>query len=150
MRVLVDANILISALLPSPKTGRAVDFILAAALEATYVLLLPSELLHGAEEKIATKPYLAARIAPDRVHKLGQALVSVHGTLSPLSIPFPAIVRDPDDDYLLAYAEVGNADFIVSGDHDLLNMDDTPFRFDIVSPAAFLSILRARGLLHDT
>jgi uncharacterized protein len=32
-----------------------------------------------------------------------------------------AVLRDPDDDYLLALAREGNAKAIVTGDHDLLD-----------------------------
>ena len=34
--------------------------------------------------------------------------------------PIPALTRDPKDDYLIAYALVGGADFLVTGDADLL------------------------------
>ena len=32
----------------------------------------------------------------------------------------PRFSRDPKDDYLIAYAVVGEADFLVTGDKDLL------------------------------
>ena len=38
----------------------------------------------------------------------------------PLAVP--RIARDPDDDHVIACAIAAQADFIVSGDHDLLDL----------------------------
>ena len=48
------------------------------------------------------------------------------------------ICRDPKDDKFLEAAISGSAEFIVTGDHDLLSLD--PFRgIHILSPAGFLA-----------
>ena len=48
--------------------------------------------------------------------------------------------RDPEDDKILELAINGNADYIVTGDDDLLAMN--PFRrVAIVSPAEFLAVV---------
>ena len=50
--------------------------------------------------------------------------------------------RDPDDDKILELAVNGHADYIVTGDDDLLVMN--PFRgIEIVRPAEFLAIASA-------
>jgi putative PIN family toxin of toxin-antitoxin system len=52
----------------------------------------------------------------------------------------PCISRDPDDDLIIACAVVGHADVIVSGDRDLLDLEqvgDIP----ILSAAAFSDLL---------
>ena len=50
--------------------------------------------------------------------------------------------RDPEDDKILELAVNGNADYIVTGDDDLLVMN--PFRgIVIVRPAEFLAFVRA-------
>jgi len=49
--------------------------------------------------------------------------------------------RDPDDNVLLATAAAGSAEYLVSNDRDLLDIDpDVTSRlpFEIVTPAAFL------------
>lgn len=49
------------------------------------------------------------------------------------------VCRDPDDNILLALALDGKADYIVSGDKDLLEL--TPFQgIPIVAPAEFLAM----------
>lgn len=37
-----------------------------------------------------------------------------------ITTEIPAVTRDPKDDYLLAYALVGQVDYLVTGDRDLL------------------------------
>jgi predicted nucleic acid-binding protein len=50
------------------------------------------------------------------------------------------VCRDPDDDYLLGCAEAGAADYLVTGDEDLLAVGR--FRgLAIVTAREFLSIL---------
>jgi hypothetical protein len=53
------------------------------------------------------------------------------------------VTRDPKDDYLIAYALVGAADYRVTGDRDLLvlgQVDDVK----IVTPRAFATLLEGR------
>ncbi len=55
--------------------------------------------------------------------------------------PLGRIVRDAKDDYLLVHARTGNADFLVTGDKDLLALADSIPHPWIVSPADFLAAL---------
>lgn len=53
-----------------------------------------------------------------------------------------AISRDPDDDVLLATAAAGQAQFLITNEHDLLDIPLTQkrrFRFEIMTPGAFLT-----------
>lgn len=53
-----------------------------------------------------------------------------------------AISRDPDDDGLLATAAAGEAKFLITNDRDLLDIPSIQkrrFRFEIVTPGAFLT-----------
>jgi putative PIN family toxin of toxin-antitoxin system len=52
------------------------------------------------------------------------------------------VSRDPDDDVLLATAAAGQAQFLITNDHDLLDIplaQKRRFRFEIVTPDAFLT-----------
>jgi len=51
----------------------------------------------------------------------------------------PAASRDRKDDYLLAHAIAGRADYLVSGDADLLSVDRVG-GVAIVNPAGFLRV----------
>lgn len=53
------------------------------------------------------------------------------------------IKADPDDAIFLATAFGGNADYIVSGDHHLLDVGEYK-GIQILTPAAFLEILKKK------
>lgn len=56
-----------------------------------------------------------------------------------LTAPFPAICRDPKDDFILECASLGNADLIVTGDKDLLAL--ATFRSTrILTPRQYLDL----------
>ena len=54
--------------------------------------------------------------------------------------PIPAVTRDPKDDYLLAHAVLGAADYLVSGDQDLLVLERLE-GVKIVTPREFLAVM---------
>jgi uncharacterized protein len=53
----------------------------------------------------------------------------------------PRVSPDPDDDYLIALARAAGADYIVSGDRDLLDVTDPDP--PVLTPRQFLDILDA-------
>lgn len=53
----------------------------------------------------------------------------------------PAISRDPNDDYLIALARAARADYLISGDPDLLELPDP--QPPILSPRQFVDLLDA-------
>jgi len=74
------------------------------------------------------------------ITKMGRALrteaVQTKGALH-----VKVIADDPDDDKFLACATEGGADYVVSGDHHLLNLNSYQ-GICIVTPAAFLHVLK--------
>lgn len=62
-------------------------------------------------------------------------------------LPAPITVRDPLDEHILALAVTGGADYLITGDNDLLVLAGDP-RLDalrIVTVAEFLGVLEARA-----
>ena len=104
MRLVLDTNVLVASL-----TGKAAPRHLVALL---------ADLLH-----VLSRPMFAQRLrdagltAPDLVDDLRRIALVV----SPPVVP-RVIVKDPDDDHVLACAIVASADLIVSGDSDLLEL----------------------------
>jgi len=135
MRVLLDTNILISYLL-HPDSDSPVVQIVEAAVLGHFTLLLPEALLAELAARIATKPYLAQRIKPEQLAQLADILRDVAVTVPRIAQAIPAVTRDPKDDYLLAYALVGHADCLVTGDDDLLALGNRA-GIAILSPRAF-------------
>ena len=123
MRALLDTNVFISHLL-TPGRGGSIQAIMEALLEGRFTLLLPDEALQELAETAANKPHLANKITPAQLALLRDLLQSVAERIAPIEEAIPAIGRDRKDDYLIAYAVVGEADYLVTGDKDLLVLEE--------------------------
>ncbi len=134
-RVLCDANVYISYLLPS-RTGQAIVAIVEAAFRGDFVLLIPPEVVAELADAVRRKPYLVRRIYTPDVETFVAAIRGVGEVIPPIREPLPVVTRDRKDDYLLAYALVGAADFLVTGDRDLLILGSVG-NVLIVSPTEF-------------
>jgi len=143
MRALLDTNVLISYLL-RPLPDRYPTIAIDAALGGAYTILLPEELIAELSDKIETKRYLTNRISRAESRVLIAALSSVGEPLPTITESFPAIGRDRRDDWVLAYAVVYHADFIVTGDDDLLSLGSLA-HVAIVTPAEFAARLAAQA-----
>ena len=110
MRVVLDTNILVSALLV--KVGHA-DVIYRAWRDRHFTLLTCTEQLDELRTTLR-KPALAARIKPYHAGRMVNELKDLAQAVAPL----PRVARslDPTDDFLLALCEVGKADYLVTGD----------------------------------
>ncbi len=140
MRVLLDTNILISYLLTPGKDSPTIQ-IVSQGLLGDFVLLFPEDLLEELKRKAREKKYLAERITPEELGHLVDVLASVSERIPRIKEPIPAVTRDPKDDYLLAYALVGQVDYLVTGDEDLLALGKAG-ALSIVSAQEFVQILR--------
>ena len=139
MRVLIDTNIFISYLLKSDQ-DRTISSVIEAGFEGEYTILLPQEVLEEVHKKLTEKKYLASRISSEEAKEFTQLLEQVAEAIPTITEDIPAVTRDRKDDYLIAYAVVGKADFLVSGDEDLRKVVNVG-GVTIVSPADFLNIL---------
>jgi hypothetical protein len=110
MRVVLDTNILVSALLVQLGHPAA---IYRAWEEGCFTLLTCAEQL-GELKATLRKPAIAARIKPYKAGRLVNALKDLAETIGPL----PRVRRsaDPTDDFLLALSEAGRANYLVTGD----------------------------------
>ncbi len=140
MRVLLDANILISFLL-IPHKRSPIYQVVTAGLRGEFVILLPGPLLEELAKKVHEKKYLADRITPKELQEFVAMLAQLAETIPPITEPIPTVTRDPKDDYLLAYALVGEADYLVTGDDDLLVLKQVG-QVEIVTPREYVAILK--------
>jgi len=145
LRVLLDANVLISALLSLTRPDATVTRVVRAGVGRRYVILFPEQVLIESTQAVATTPYLSDRIPPTTLRSFMTSVQRAAEALPPL-LTSPAISRDPNDNYLLAHALASQADYLVTGDKDLLALAGAGFPFRIVSPAAFLAVLEEAGL----
>jgi putative PIN family toxin of toxin-antitoxin system len=111
VRVILDTNIFISAMLVS---GGKTEAIVQAWRDRVFTLLTCEEQINELHDCF-TRPWLV----PERIrrHEAGR-LINTMRRFAVFAGPLTDVVRspDPDDDFLLALAEVGNADYLVTGD----------------------------------
>lgn len=119
MRVLTDTNLFIAYLL-KPRDDSVVSFLFDAIIEGQVTLLMPAELLVEISQTIKRKPHLIRVITKERLDRFLSLLQSICEEIPLITTAIPALTRDPKDDYLIAYALVGEADYLVTGDKDLL------------------------------
>ncbi len=103
------------------------------------MLLLPEELLDELATKLRANAKLGRRISPEDSGEYIALLRSVAVTLAPTREAIPAVVRDPKDDYLLAYALLNKAGFPITRDKDLLSLERVE-QLLMVSPFQFVQM----------
>ena len=110
MRVVLDTNIIVSALIAT--TGNPVA-IVDAWLSGEFTLLTCAAHLDELRTTLQ-KPRVAELVKP---HKAGR-LVNQVKKLGEHIDPLPRVARSPDptDDFLLALCEAGKADYLATGD----------------------------------
>ena len=125
-----DTNVLISASLFSrSKPGQALRWALRHGK-----VLMSMPLLQELEE-VLRREKLQRYISSARREEFLEALIETAVFLEPMEVIRGC--RDPKDDKVLELAISGKAQFIISGDQDLLTL--TPFRgVEILRPEEFL------------
>jgi putative PIN family toxin of toxin-antitoxin system len=136
MRVLIDTNVFISYLLSSHSAG-VIQEIFSAWAEGRFTLLVPEALLNEILVTVAAKPRLVKRIPLDKLKVFLTTIQELSEEVPLIDSPIPAVTRDPKDDYLLAYALVGRADYLVTGDEDLLTLQRQIQEMEILTPRQF-------------
>jgi putative PIN family toxin of toxin-antitoxin system len=129
-RVILDTGVVISRFLrPQSVPGQAVEWAKSRA-----VLLASPETL-AELLTVLRRPKFAKFIDPDDASDIVQAMAGIAEIVTVTAVV--TACRDPDDDKFLALALTSRADFIVTGDDDLLTLH--PFHNTaIVTPKQFL------------
>ena len=131
MKVVLDTNVLVSALL---KSNGIPARILRAAWDGNLELLL-SAAMREELAAVLEYPKIRRRLAAAGVHAaLFLELLPFFTTtvaVGEVTVPKP---RDSDDWTVLATFVAGGADWLISGDNDLLVLKD---QFPILTPSAF-------------
>jgi putative PIN family toxin of toxin-antitoxin system len=138
VRAVVDTNVLVSALMKSATPPAAV--VAAWHGEAFDLVSSPpllAELLEVLERRHVRKYIVDLEFERQLVARIRQDAIVVEPTES------LALSDDPDDDRILEAAVAGGADYIVTGDDDLLRLREVRGT-RICTPAQFLIELAAR------
>jgi putative PIN family toxin of toxin-antitoxin system len=121
VRVVIDPGVVVSAMI----SERGAPGRLLLAWDAGEFELVVSPMLLAELERVLSRPDIHRRITREHAVRVIRALRS--GAIeAPDPGEQPSVTRDPKDDYLVALARAAGADFIVSGDRDLLEADVRP------------------------
>lgn len=137
MRVVLDTNVLLSAMLSS----RGVPFQIVKAWEqSVFTLAVCPEILAELRE-VAARPFFRERLRAGMAERLA-------ASLRDLALWFPELPTvtgspDPEDNFLLSLAKASDADFLVTGDKALLELKQYEST-RIVSPAFLIELLKGQ------
>lgn len=138
-RVVADANVLVSAAIArSPQAPSVLT--LDAALNGRVELVTSPQLLREVAMVLA-RPRLQKYISADEAIRFVADMAAQTTLLVDPPGPHPAVCRDPRDDYLVALAQTGGAEAIISGDLDLLTIESSQVDVGIITPRQFVERL---------
>lgn len=138
MRVVLDTNVLVSALIV--KAGKPAQIMRHTS---AFTLLLTDEILAETAEVLGRKHIRQRYPVTDAdVNAYLRSLRAV-GTVIKVEVQVDIITRDPEDNRVLALAQAGGADYIVSGDPHLTELGIYA-GIPILTPAQFLDVLARR------
>jgi uncharacterized protein len=136
-KVVIDANVMISAAFggkPLEAVGRALK---------EHDVFISERILEELERVVKR---LSKKLSPERIHylqeRVRQLLKVAHRI--PISTKL-SLSRDAKDDHYLSLCKEARADFLITGDKDLLNLDPETLKKNgipclIINPASFLEI----------
>ena len=134
MRAVLDPNVIISAALsPRGSPGRALRLWLEGACELVCSRILLDELARALTYP-KLKKHIDADAADELLDLLRRGALLVEDPKTPPSVAS----SDPDDNYLIALAEVSRS-VLTTGDRDLLELSE---QIPVYSPKEFLSLLQ--------
>jgi uncharacterized protein len=135
IRVVIDTNILLSALIFS---GGSVGIFRQLWQDRRFQPLVSKPTV---TELIRVLAYPKFKLTPaEREDLLADYLPFCEVVKIPLELPEIPICRDPFDQSFLHLAIIGQADYLVTGDRDLLVLADF-FECPILTSAQFLDVL---------
>lgn len=132
MRVLIDSNVLVSALV-NPCASRRLLF----HLLDEHTVVSSVEILAELEGVLSREKFSFTKSRVDEY----LSLIASISTIVDVGEPPRVVEGDPDDDVVLATANYGRADYIVTGDRHLLRLGEYD-KTKIVSVREMLTLLK--------
>lgn len=140
MRVLLDTNVLAAGFRGRQVSQSPPARIVRAWLRGEYILLTSDHLLAELRGALA-KPYFVSNMSPEVVSG-SLAQITRRAERVEVAPPVPKIATHWQDDLVLAAAKAGAADYLVTGDNELLALGAYGIT-SIVSVDDFVAILDA-------
>ena len=143
LKAVVDTNLFVSGLIL--KRGNPYE-LLEAWRHKAFVLLI-SDVLQTEIAEVLIRPEIKKKYhLTDQEVKDTLRLLQTDALLTSPAPTLPVALRDPKDEKVLALAIGGEADYLVTGDGDLLSVHGNPglSGLQIVRPTAFLALLKGK------
>ena len=134
-RIVLDTNVLISAILFGGKPRRVLDLVISGSVDCTLSTVILDEL-----KDVLQRPKFG--FSAEACFHIIEELHGACDIISP-SVSVDVIRSDPDDDRILECAVEAQAHFIVSGDPHLLDLGKFE-KIRILSPANYLKEFEVR------
>jgi putative PIN family toxin of toxin-antitoxin system len=131
MTVVIDTNVWISGLVFGGNPEKVIRYF----VDGRFFVITAEELLSELRRKISQRFPL---FAPNQA--LLEASIREEAMLVQLGTVQIAVSRDVDDNKFIETATIGKADYIMSGDKDLLDVKQYK-NIKIIKPAEFLQLL---------
>ncbi len=139
-KAVLDTNILVSAFLFYERSGVPVALLHKAA-EGRFILVTCRLILDELENVLVRNASVQERYGyTPEMATTYRALLEARAALVELQPPFPRVCRDQSDDMVVATAVSAAADYLVTGDDDLLSLREHQ-GVRIVTPRQFLETL---------
>lgn len=139
MVVLLDTNVYLSALLDKSSQNTISKIVERCIWGEGETLIVPIELLAELQQTYEQKSYLNTHISQEAFEYLILSLRE-YGLIPEQMEELMPLTRDPNDDYLLAYALSEDVDYLVTGDKDLTSLGQVD-TVKIVTPGHFWGVL---------
>lgn len=134
MRAVLDPNVLVSAAISPVGPPREV---VTAWIDGDFELIVSPAMLDELRDVLSRprfRRWISTATASEFVDGLAEDAVLVDDPPA-----MPGVSPDPDDDYLIALARGGGADYLVSGDRHLLDLPNP--EPPVLTPREFLDLL---------
>lgn len=139
-RVVIDTNVLVSGIIQ--RSG--FPFNVVKLWETGSMVMITSVATIGEAERVLNYPKIkkAYKLTDDEINRVISNLVTYSVFVE--NLPELNIIEEcPEDNNILSTAVAGKADYIISGDTHLLNLNN--FRgIEIVTPKRFFEIVTAK------
>lgn len=141
LTVVLDTNVIVSGTIHK---GGHPAAILDRWREGQFILIISKALLEEVED-VLHRPHLKGKyhLSDEEIERVLYNLRS-YGLMVPGKLEVKVIQEDPEDNFLIAAALEGEADYIVSGDPHLKDLSEYK-GIRIIPPREFMRILEKRG-----
>lgn len=114
LKVIIDTNIWISFLI-----GKKLSSLRSLISDKNFQIVISEEIIDEIEN-VTSRPKLKKHFPQDKVHDFINLLrlISINHSIKFIE----SISRDPKDDFLLALSKETMADYLITGDNDLLTI----------------------------